>query len=238
MFIPHDTEELVRQLRHVPLFQGLATDVLTQIRDQAHPKALGAGELFFNEGDAAEAFFVLTTGRAKLTQLTPEGHQVVLRIIGVGDAFGDAGVFGDLTYPIGAAAVEPAVALVWTSAAMRQLMETEPRMTLNAVQFVAGRLHDLQRRHRQLMTERVERRVARALLRLVHEAGRRVDAGVEIDFPVSRQDTAEMTGTTLYTVSRILSAWEDRGIVQSGRQRITLTKPHALVAFAEDLPER
>ncbi len=163
---------------------------------------------------------------------------MVLRIICAGDAFGGAGAFGDLTYPVGAEAVEPAVALVWTSGTMRQLLEIEPRVALNAVQFVAGRLHDLQRRHRQLMTERVERRVARALLRLVQEAGRRVDAGVQIDFPVSRQDIAEMTGTTLYTVSRLLSSWEERGIVRSGRQRIVLTTPHALVALAEDLPER
>ena len=238
MTLPHDTAELARQLGHVPLFQGLTADVLASIRGQAHSKAIGTGELFFNEGDHAEAFFVLTSGRVKLTQLTPEGHQVVLRIIGAGDAFGGAGAFGDLTYPVGAEAVEPAVALVWTSGTMRQLLETEPRVALNAVQFVAGRLHDLQRRHRQLMTERVERRVARALLRLVQEAGRRVDAGVEIDFPVSRQDIAEMTGTTLYTVSRLLSSWEERGIVRSGRQRIILTTPHVLVALAEDLPER
>jgi CRP-like cAMP-binding protein len=121
---------------------------------------------------------------------------------------------------------------------MRHVRETEPRVTLNAVQFVAGRLHDLQRRYRQLVTERVERRVARALLRLVPDAGRRVDVGIEIDFPVSRQDIAEMTGTTLYTVSRMLSAWEKHGIVRSGRQRIILTKPHAFVAIAEDLPEK
>jgi CRP-like cAMP-binding protein len=234
----HETSKIAHQLDTVPLFQGLGADVLARVRDQAHSRAVGAGELFFNEGDGAEAFFVLTSGRVKLTQLTPEGHQVVLRIIGAGDAFGGAGAFGDLTYPVGAEAVEPAVALVWTSDTMRQLMETEPKVALNAVQFVAGRLHDLQRRHRQLMTERVERRVARALLRLVQEAGRRVDAGVEIDFPVSRQDIAEMTGTTLYTVSRLLSSWEERGIVRSGRQRIILTTPHALVALAEDLPER
>jgi CRP-like cAMP-binding protein len=229
---------MTSQLGRVPLFQGLDDDVLARIRDLAHAKAVGAGEPFFREGDEAEAFFVLTSGRVKLTQLTPEGHQVVLRIIGEGDAFGGAGVFGDPTYPIGAEAVEPSIALVWTSAAMRRLMETEPRVTLNAVEFVAGRLHDLQRRHRQLMTERVERRVARALVRLVREAGRRVDTGVAVDFPVSRQDIAEMTGTTLFTVSRLLSAWEERGIVQSGRQRIILKKPEALVALAEDLPER
>lgn len=235
---PQETPQIPHQLDRVPLFQGLGADVLARVRDQAHSKAVGAGESFFNEGDDAEAFFVLTSGRVKLTQLTPEGHQVVLRIIGTGDAFGGAGAFGDLTYPVGAEAVEPAVALVWTSGTMRQLLETEPKIALNAVQFVAGRLHDLQRRHRQLMTERVERRVARALLRLVQEAGRRVNAGVEIDFPVSRQDIAEMTGTTLYTVSRLLSSWEERGIVRSGRQRIILTTPHALVAIAEDLPER
>lgn len=233
-----DVSALTRRLSHVPLFEGLSTDALARILGLAHSRQLDAGEFFFNEGDSADHFFVLVSGRVKLTQLTPEGHQVVLRLIGPGDAFGGVGAFGDPTYPISAEAVEPTVALSWTSATMRQLMETENLIALNAVRFVAGRLHDLQRRHRQLMTERVERRVARALLRLVHDAGRRVDAGVEIDFPVSRQDIAEMTGTTLYTVSRLMSAWEERGIVRSGRQRIVLTKPHALVAIAEDLPER
>src|SRR2546422_7218183 len=93
---------------------------------------------------------------------------------------------------------------------MRQLLETQNRIALNALRFVANRYHDLQRRYRQAMTERVERRVARALLRLVHKAGHRVDKGVEIDFPISRQNIAEMTGTTLFTVSRLLSAWEER----------------------------
>lgn len=238
MTLSQDLPELVRQLGQVPLFNGLTADVLARIRGQAAARAVGVGEFFFNEGEDADAFFVLTNGRVKLTQLTPEGHQVVLRILVVGEAFGGAGTFGDVTYPVSAAAVEPAVALAWSSAAMRQVMETEPRVALNAVQFVAGRLHDLQRRHRQLMTERVERRVARALLRLVNETGRRVDGGVEIAFPISRQDIAEMTGTTLYTVSRLLSAWEERGIVRSSRQRITLTNAHALVTLAEDLPER
>ena len=233
-----NTSEIAQRLAHVPLFEGLPADTLVRIVGLAHAKPLEAGELFFSEGDEAEMFFVLTSGRVKLTQLTPEGHQVMFRLISPGDAFGGVGVFGDVTYPVTAEAVEPSVALTWMSAAMRQLLETEPGMAVNAVHFVAGRLHDLQQRYRQAMTERVERRVARALLRLVHDAGRRVEDGVEITFPVSRQDIAEMTGTTLYTVSRLLSGWEARGIVQSGRQHIVLTKPHALVAIAEDLPSR
>jgi CRP/FNR family transcriptional regulator, nitrogen oxide reductase regulator len=235
--IPRNTSEIARQLVHVPLFEGLSADTLARTVGEAHPRQIGAGGMFFDEGDQAEAFFVLTTGRVKLTQLTPEGHQIVLRLVGPGDAFGGVGAFGEPTYPVTAEAIEASMALAWTSATMRRLLETEPTVALNALHFVAGRLHDLQRRYRQAMTERVERRVARTVLRLIGEAGRRVEGGVEIAFPVSRQDIAEMTGTTLYTVSRLLSAWEERGIVRSGRQRIVLTKPHALVTIAEDLPE-
>jgi CRP/FNR family transcriptional regulator, nitrogen oxide reductase regulator len=235
---PRDTPEAPERLAHVPLFAGLPTAALARIAGLAHAKSVEAGGLFFNQGDEAQAFFVLTSGRVKLTQLTAEGHQVVLRLIGPGDAFGGVGAFGEPAYPVSAEAAEASTALAWMSTTMRQLLETEPRIALNAVRFIAARLHDLQRQYRQAMTERVERRVARAVLRLVHDAGRRVDDGVEITFPVSRQDIAEMTGTTLYTVSRLLSAWEAQGIVRGGRQRIVLTKPHALVAIAEDLPTR
>ena len=223
-------------LSRVALFRGLDAARLAAVAAEARNTAISQGESFFVEGDRADAFFVLIRGRVKLTQLTPEGHQVVLRLIGAGDAFGGAGVFGDETYPIGAEAVEPAEALRWPAAAMRRLMETEPRVALNAVEFVAARLHDLQRRHRQFMTERVERRVARALVRLAQQAGRPVDTGVEIDFAISRQDIAEMTGTTLFTVSRILSAWEERELVHSARQRIVIRQPQALAALADDMP--
>ena len=233
-----DTPEIVSRLARAPLFEGLPQEALSRIAGLAHPKRLDAGALFFNEGAKAEAFFVLTSGRVKLTQVTAEGHRVVVRMIGPGDAFGGVGAFGDATYPVSAEAVEPSVALAWVSATVRHLLEAEPTVALNAVRFLAGRLHELQDRYRQAMTERVERRVARALLRLVQDAGRRVGDGVEITFPISRQDIAEMTGTTLYTVSRLLSGWEERGIVRSGRQHIVLTNPHGLVAIAEDLPAR
>ena len=84
-----------------------------------------------------------------------------------------------------------------------------------------------------MSTQQVERRVAHALLRLARQAGRKVEQGVEIDFPISRQDIAEMTGTTLHTVSRTLSAWESQGLIESGRQRVVLRDPHRLFTLAE-----
>ena len=101
------------------------------------------------------------------------------------------------------------------------------------MQTVGSRLQETHTRVVEMSTQQVERRVAHALLRLAKQAGRKVEHGVEIDFPISRQDIAEMTGTTLHTVSRTLSAWEQPGLIESGRQRIVLRDPHRLFALAE-----
>lgn len=219
----------------VALFASLDPKALAEVTAAARVSTVPAGSTFFREGDPASAFFVLETGSVKLTQVTPEGHQVVLRLAGPGDAFGGIAAFGGITYPVTAEAVTAAAALEWRGPVMAGLMERHPRLALNALQFVAGRLHELQVQYRQLATEKVERRVARALLRLVQQAGRRVDSGVLIDLPLSRDDIAQMTGTTLYTVSRIISHFEASGIVEAGRQRMVIRNPHRLVEIADDL---
>jgi len=84
-----------------------------------------------------------------------------------------------------------------------------------------------------MSTEQVEQRVAHVLLRLANQTGKKTAEGVLIDFPISRQDIAEMTGTTLHTVSRLLSAWEAKGLVRSGRQKVTVVEPHKLFVLAE-----
>lgn len=219
----------------VALFADLDPAALAEIRSMAGERKTGAGAAFFREGDPASAFFVLEEGSVKLTQLTPEGHQVVLRLLGRGDAFGGVAAFGGATYPVTAEAVTDASALQWPGEVMARLMERYPKVALNAVRFVAARLHELQVQYRQLATEKVERRVARALLRLVEQTGRRVDAGVLIDLPLSREDIAQMTGTTLYTVSRIISRFEGEGLIEAGRQRMVIRDAGGLVRIADDL---
>jgi CRP/FNR family transcriptional regulator, nitrogen oxide reductase regulator len=222
-------------LKPVALFASLDPAALRDVSEAARIKQVQAGAAFFREGDPAESFFVVQTGSVKLTQLTPEGHQVVLRLIGPGNAFGGVAAFGGGTYPVTAEAVTDVSALEWPGEVMAGLMEKYPKLAMNALRFVAARLHELQVQYRQLATERVERRVARALLRLVQQAGQRTDSGVLIDLPLSPDDIAQMTGTTLYTVSRIISRFETDGIVEAGRQRMVIRNPHALMAVANDL---
>jgi CRP/FNR family transcriptional regulator, nitrogen oxide reductase regulator len=222
-------------LKPVALFASLDPAALRDVSEAARIKQVQAGAAFFREGDPAESFFVVQTGSVKLTQLTPEGHQVVLRLIGPGNAFGGVAAFGGGTYPVTAEAVTDVSALEWPGEVMAGLMEKYTKLAMNALRFVAARLHELQVQYRQLATERVERRVARALLRLVQQAGQRTDSGVLIDLPLSPDDIAQMTGTTLYTVSRIISRFETDGIVEAGRQRMVIRNPHALMAVANDL---
>lgn len=224
-------------LAGVPLFAGLDRTALEAAAVDARLIRAAAGRTFFREGEPARQFFVLRQGRVKFTQISAEGHEVILRLIGPGEPFGGVSAFaGNALYPVTARAVEISEAYAWDGARITALMQRFPAVAMNAARMIAERLHDLQRRHRELMTERVERRIARALLRLAQNAGRKVEGGVEIDFPLSRQDLAQMTGTTLFTVSRTLSGWETNGLISTGRRRVTIREPHRLVRIAEDLP--
>jgi CRP/FNR family transcriptional regulator, nitrogen oxide reductase regulator len=103
----------------IALFAALDAAALRDVRASSRIKPLAAGSAYFREGDPANAFFVLERGSVKLTQLTPEGHQVVLRLIGPGDAFGGVAAFGGATYPVTAEAVTDASALEWPAVSAR-----------------------------------------------------------------------------------------------------------------------
>lgn len=220
-----------------PFFRGLETADFQPILQVAKQKQVAQNSFFFHQGEVAACFYILLQGRARLTQVTPEGHQIIVHIAGPGEGLGIIVALSNMTYPVSAEAVEDCTALGWDAATTTQLMLQYPRLALNGLNLVARRFAELQDRYRELATERVERRIARTLLRLVRQAGKKVEGGVLIDMPLSRQHLAEMTGTTLYTVSRVLSGWEEKGWVDTGRERVMLRKSHELVIIAEDLPE-
>jgi CRP-like cAMP-binding protein len=151
--------------------------------------------------------------------------------------FGVAQAMNLSHYPATAIAAVDSIALAWPSVSWARLIARYPSLASSALQTVGSRLQDTQARVIEISNEQVEQRVAHTLLRLAKQAGRKVDNGIEIDFPISRQNVAEMTGTTLHTVSRILSAWESKGLVKGGRQRIVLCDPERLHVLAEGVDE-
>jgi CRP/FNR family transcriptional regulator, nitrogen oxide reductase regulator len=219
-------------------FEGLSGDDLDDILRNARAKRYAKGTAVFRQGDEAEAFFVLLDGRLKVVQTTPDGRQVVVRFVNPGELFGIAAAIGRRDYPGTAVAADESVALAWDMDEWPALVARHPRVATNTLKTIGSRLQEQQTKVREMSTERVERRIAHVLLRLARQAGRRIETGVEIEFPITRQDIAEMTAATLFTVSRVMSAWEQAGIVEGGRQRIVVRDSHALVRVAEGLGGR
>jgi len=225
----------VENLRQVGLFNGLSVVEIEHVISTGHLLQKHSGGFFFLQGDPANAFLVLVSGRVRLGQITPEGQQILLRVIGPWTPFGAVALAEGETYPISAEAAEVSEAYSWSKGSMTALTERMPVLLLNAVKLMAGHVQEFQERYRELATQRVERRLASTLLRLAAKTGKKTEQGVLINFPLSRQDLAEMTGTTLFTISRILSQWESQGLIVSGREKVIIRHPHGLVIIAEDL---
>ncbi|MBB1093426.1 Crp/Fnr family transcriptional regulator [Rhodopseudomonas pseudopalustris] len=221
----------------LPLFAGLTADELDAILQQARSIRVPKNANVFEQGEDAHSFFVLLHGHVRASKLTPAGEQVVVRYVSPGETLGVAMAIGLLSYPATATAVDDSIVLAWPTAAWPRLVEQYPSLATNTLRTVGARLQETHSRVVEISTQQVEQRVAHALLRLAKQSGRKVANGVEIDFPISRQDIAQMTGTTLHTVSRLLSGWEQKGLIESGRQRIVLRNLDQLVVLADQTPD-
>lgn len=220
-------------LTHLPPFLQLERSEIRAILDQAVSRRYDKDTSVFEEGDKAEFFHLLLDGYLRVLRTTESGDQVIILHIASGQLFGFAQAVGRKTYPATAMAASECIVLSWPMRLWSDFTAKYSGFAENTYASIGKRLSEMNSRVVDLSTLQVEQRVAKALLRLVNQSGRKTAAGIEIDFPVSRQDIAEMTGTTLHTVSRLLSAWAKDGIVESGRKRITVVHPHRLVLIAE-----
>jgi CRP-like cAMP-binding protein len=224
------------KLRKVSVFQNATDEDLKLIAGHGIERSIEEGEFFFFQGDPADYLYVLISGRAKLMQTNPAGQQVNLRTISEWQMFGALGAVREgATYPATAQALENSTALALKSDYLHELMQTRPYLSFDLMKLMTGYIQEMQERYRELATEKVERRIARSLLRLAAQMGTKNEGGIELTF--TRQDLAEMSGTTLYTVSRILSDWERQGLVEAGRERVLIRNPHGVVSIAEELNE-
>ena len=221
-------------LQKTDVFKGLTIEQYEEIVKSGFRKQLQPKSILFYQDEPAKKCYLVNRGRLKLTKLNEQGKEVIIRYIGVGELTAAVAVIKDREYPVTAESVEETGVTGWDKPTILRLMRKFPDIAINIIGIILERLDDVQHRYLELSTEHVEQRIARTLLRLMRRAGSQTPDGIFIDIPLSRQNIADYSGTTLYTVSRILSAWEKSGWVQSGRERITVTDPHALVMFAEN----
>ncbi len=219
-------------LTHLPPFSKLEKRQIRHVLDQATSRRYAEGVAIFEEGQTADRFYMLLDGYVRVVRITPGGEQVTALHIPSGQLMGIAKALARDTYPATAITATESIALSWPMHLWDGFIADFDGFATETHKTVGHRVGEMNNRIVELATQQVEQRVANALLRLINQTGRKVEGGIEIDFPITRQDLSELTATTLHTVSRLLSAWEKRGLVASKRKRITVCDPHALVELS------
>lgn len=221
-------------IQSLPVFAAMDAAELDDVVGSATALRIPKGAAVFEQGETATSFYVLLNGRLKVVKVTPDGQQVVIRFVVPGDIYGIAKALNRTDYPATATALVDSVTLAWDMAIWDDFTQRHPAFARNVMQMMGQRIQEAHTRLKEMATQDVEHRVAHAVLRLVNQSGRKVQEGVLVDFPVTRQEIAEVSGTTLHSVSRVLSAWENAGLVVVGRRKVIVCDLERLSRIAEE----
>jgi len=204
-----------------PLLRGLSREERARVLKAAASRRLRSGEALFHQDDPANALHLVLEGRIRLTQVTAEGREVIVRLAGPGAVFAAIAVLEGTTYPFDATATQASRLQSWERGVLRELFRHIPRLEQNVTAIVASHSREMLDRLRELSTEPVPQRLVRTLLRLAESDGRPQAEGVLVD-GITRLELAELSGTTLFSVSRLLSEWQAQRLVQCGRGRVLI----------------
>jgi CRP/FNR family transcriptional regulator, nitrogen oxide reductase regulator len=220
-------------LQQLPFFAGLSAADIASINRQFREYGYRPGETIYLSGATGAYLYVVAAGKVKLLRHTVAGQDVLLDVLIPGEFFGSLtpGV-GDV-YPETAQAQTAVCVLAIGSHAFRTILQEYPGTAMAVLDLTAVRLQEAQETVRQLSAHPVEQRIAVTLLKLAAKLGQDADEGLLIQMPLSRDDLAQMTGTTTETASRIMSQFQREGLVRSGRQWIAIADRSRLESIAE-----
>lgn len=219
-------------LAHCGLFRGLSDEALRDVRRSARTWTATRGELCFLQGSRAETIHALMSGMIKLVRTDADGRQVILHVIEPPECFGYVGMFDGGTHRVSAEAVQDSRALIWDLATVRRLMSAHPTITDSGLRLLATRVDQNWERFHDLVTTRIEQRIARTLLQLVRRQPE-YDGGEPANtVGLLHQDLADLIGTNMYTVSRILCRWKRLRVIDTLRGRVIIRSLQQLAQIA------
>lgn len=232
--IPFDAGNIVRRraeaVQHLAAFADIPLTDCIGIVSIAQERRFPRRQIIFFEGEPVRHVVLLVSGCVKTTQLGANGNEAILRLNGPGDVLGSVSRRGRSEHHSTACAVQPSRALIWETSEFEAMAERYPTLERNITRMLERRLTELEVRFREISTERVAPRLGSELVRLMEQVGKNTDGHVEIS--LSRRELAQLTGTTLFTVSRLLRHWRARGIVGARRDLVLVHNVPALLEVA------
>lgn len=216
-------------LHQTALFRRISEDDRSRLAEISQVRTYARGQAVFVEGEPSDLHFTLIAGRVKVQRLLPAGKEVILEILGPGDPLGAIAAYESRPYPATAIALEPVTCIVFPRAAFFQLLDSSPSFSRGLLVGLSVRLIDLTRRIAEISGSRVEARFALLFLKLAERLGELEPAGsVWLPLPLTRQELADLTGTTIETAIRVMSRWSQEGIVTTEKSGFRLLDRGAL----------
>jgi len=213
-------------LRVTPIFSRLSPTDRQTIAEVARVEVFAKGATIFEQESPSDAFYAITSGRVKIFKMMPNGKDVILEVFGPGDPLGAVAAYMDRPFPAGAVALEDTTCVIIPRPAFFRLLETHPSLVRGLLLGLTTRLVELTNRLAELTGGRIEPRFARLFLKLQSEMGRADRGGTFIPLTLSRQELADMTGTTIETCIRIMSRWNKDAIVRTEKDGfVVLDRP-------------
>jgi CRP-like cAMP-binding protein len=219
-------------IRQSSVFRRLGPDDRQRLAEISRLKQAEKGERIFSEGEPSEFFITILAGRVKIFKTTPAGKDVILEIFGPGDPLGAVAAYEGRPFPASAVALEDTACLLIPRASFFALLEGHPSLVRGLLLGLTHRLVELTNRLAELTGGRIEGRFARLFLKLAHDLGRQTQGGIAIPLALSRQELADMTGTTIETCIRIMSRWGKDDIVRTEKEGFVVLDKAALEALA------
>ncbi|MCC7416202.1 MAG: Crp/Fnr family transcriptional regulator [Acidobacteria bacterium] len=219
-------------LRRTTIFRRLSGDDRQRVAAVARVREFEKGQTLFAEGEPSDLLYTIVIGRVKVSKATVRGTDVILDIFGPGDPVGAVAVYEARPYPATATALESTTCLILPKQAFFGLLEGYPTLVRGLLLGLTHRLVELTNRLAELSGGRVEARIARLLLKLADQMGQTRGSEVVIPLALSRQEIADMVGTTIETSIRIMSRWGKDQILRTEKDGFVIVDRGALDAIA------
>jgi CRP/FNR family transcriptional regulator/CRP/FNR family cyclic AMP-dependent transcriptional regulator len=216
------------QLARSAIFEGLPEAALKQLAVTMQPKEYKRRRWIFQQGDAGTALYLIESGRVKVVLETAQGKELLLRVLGAGEVFGELALLDEQPRSASVVAREDTTAYMLERGAFLAFLRAEPEAALHCLRNLAGLVRSLTEQVEDLAVLDVPQRLQRMLLKLAKAHGKLDSRGVEIDLGLTQSELAELIGTSRVSVSQCLRPLRKRGIITVNRQRIVLHRPDEL----------
>ncbi|HHN65625.1 MAG TPA: Crp/Fnr family transcriptional regulator [Nitrospirae bacterium] len=219
---------MIEDLSEITIFKGLAEEELKELDGYLKRERYNKRDIIFGEGDPSDFLYIVKKGKVKITKMSQEGKEIILEIISPGDMFGAVAVLQGFPYPANAVAMEKTEVIKLHRNALMRILDRFPSVMYCLAMNIGERMRGSHEMLKNIALERVEARIAALLLKLADKMGEDTEEGRAINMKLTKQDVADMVGTTVETSIRTMSKFKKRGLIKEKGGRVIITDLPAL----------